>query len=129
MIAPYIYLETFRFSRWYIIYIGIIGIQNLTRGFEARSKVIFWRSHDQNFHWLNFLFFVAEYLQCIYRFKSSSTAIPSTTRKWMVCLCLAVSNYTASCRTGFLKRFKFLKQISHIVQQGDIENLSRPLDF
>ena len=40
-----------------------------------------------------------------------------------------VSNYTASGRTGFLKRFKFLKQISHIVQQGDIENLSRPLDF
>ena len=47
----------------------------------------------------------------------------------MVCLCLAISNYTASCRTGFLKRCKFLKQISHIVQQVDIEKLSRPLDF
>ena len=42
---------------------------------------------------------------------------------------LPLANYTASCRTGFLKRCKFLKQISHIVQQGDIEKLSRPLDF
>ena len=56
--------------------------------------------------------------------------LPQHGSEWCAYALPLNSNYTASGRTGFLKRCKFLKQISHIVQQGDIdENLSRPLDF